>query len=102
MDWGPVVAAAITAVGAVIVTLISLVVARRFGFGPVQHQYVEILSKLNTAKDARIAQLEEDGRDKDKRIERLEDRVKHLEDEVARLERQARVRDWQKGSPDEL
>lgn len=90
MDWGPVLAAAVTAAGAVIVTLISLLVARRFGLGPVQHQYVEILGRLNEAKDQRIVQLEQDGAAKDRRIAHLEDRVEHLEAELGRIERELR------------
>lgn len=86
--WGPVLAATITAGGAIAVSVIGVRVANKLGIGPVQGQYVEILSKLSAAKDERIKQLEAEKAEAFERIEHLEQRVEDLENTVFRLRAQ--------------
>lgn len=83
-----VLAALITALGAVAVSVIGVRVANRLGLGPVQGQYVTILRELNAAKDERIRQLEAEKDDDRERIEHLEQRVEDLETTVFNLRQQ--------------
>ncbi len=74
MDWGAVLAALIAPAAAIASSVLGLRLANRLGIGPVQGQYVEILSKLNAAKDERIEHLE--SRVDELERERTEDREK--------------------------